>query len=210
MLQRSSLPTALPTEIADSLQRTFNPRWLDALQTVLWLPETYRHYLIVLVVSLAVGAGMFTHVWLSVQIAEQRYTLRTLAAQRQHIERETSEIIHAIATTTSLRQIEHSALVQGYRPATARKYLRRDELARDGALVAGMLAAPPPATASRPLPGAPPAPPSAAHAGGWIDAVARGVGAAGQSLQQQASHATGALRDLTAHFQAQLTEHWMR
>ena len=206
MLQRSSLPSAVSTEITDSLQRTFNRHWLDVLQEMLWLPENYRQYLIVLVVSLTVGAGMMTHVWLGVQIAEQRYLLRTLAEQRQQIERENSEIIYAIANTTSLRQIEQSALVQGYRPTTARKYIRRDELAHSDVPGLGMPTEPVPEVASSPAAVERTALPASGHTNDWIEAVGRGLGAAGDWLQKQASATSNAVGDLTAHF----TEQWMR
>lgn len=206
MLQRSSLPPAISTEITDSLQQTFNRHWLELLQEVLWLPENYRQYLFVLTVSLIVGAGMMTHVWLNVQIAEQQHLARTLIAQRQQIERENSEIIYAIANATSLRQIERSALMQGYRPVLERKYIRRDELT--GSNLPGMANSP--------------TQPVLQVTGGQvvvervsartpqsnelIDAIGRALRAAGEWLGQQAGAAAGAVDDLSAGF----TERWMR
>ncbi len=210
MLQRSSLPSAVSTEITDSLQRTFNRHWLDVLQEVLWLPENYRQYLIVLAVSLVIGAGMMTQVWLSVQIAEQRYLLRTLDAQRQQIERENSEIIYAIANMTSLRQIEQSALVQGYKPTTARKFVRRDELVRSSVPGLSTATAPVPEVTHRPAIAEQAASPPAVQTSSWIDAVGRGLGAAGEWLSEQAGATTSAVSDLAAQVQTQLTERWMR
>jgi hypothetical protein len=206
MLQRDSLPTVVSTDISDSLQRTFNRHWSDMLQETLWLPENYRQYLIVLVVSLTIGAGMMTHVWLSVQIAEQRYLLRELTEKHQQIERENSEIVYAIANTTSLRQIEQSALAQGYRPTINRKYIRRDELAVSS--VSGMArdsVQPMSETLGRPTVAERVSAPST-QSNDLIDAVGRGLGAAGEWLEQQARATSGAVGGLTAG----LTERWMR
>jgi len=189
---------------------------------MLWLPENYRQYLIALVVSLLVGSGMMVHIWLNVQIAEQRYLLRNLAGERLLIERENSDIIYAIANTTSLRQIEQSAVAQGYRPTTTRKYIRRDDLATSS--IAGLTGAP-----SQPVseamskavnpgavnPGAVTAEPvtvpvRAAQPNGLVEVVGRGLRAAGEWLKQQANATTSAVGDLTAGFTAEFTERWMR
>jgi hypothetical protein len=206
MLQRDSLPTVVPTDISDSLQRTLDRRWSDVLQEILWLPDNYRQYLIVLVVSLAIGAGMMMQVWLSMQIAEQRYLLRELTEKRQQIERENSEIVYAIANTTSLRQIEQSALAQGYRPTINRKYIRRDELAVSSApSIAEIPAQPMSEAPGRPSFTEKVLTPST-QSSDLIDAVGRGLGAAGEWLEQQARSASGALGGLAAGF----TERWMR
>ncbi len=206
MLQRDSLPTVVPTDISDSLQRTFDRRWSDVLQEILWLPENYRQYLIVLVVSLAIGAGMTTHVWLSVQIAEQRYLLRELTEKRQQIERENSDIVYAIANATSLRQIEQSALAQGYRPTINRTYIRRDELAISSVVsMGGVSVQSAPETPGRPAVAERVLAPST-QSSALIDAVGRGLGAAGEWLEQQAQAASG----LVGSLMAGLTERWMR
>ncbi|WP_298984576.1 hypothetical protein [Caldilinea sp.] len=128
MFERSTLPSTVSTEISGSLQHSLSRRWLNILQEMLWLPENFRQYLLLLAATLLVGAGMMAQVWLRVQIAEERYLLTKLTEQQQRIERENSEIIFAIANATSLRQIEQAALAQGYRPVTGRVYVRRDEL----------------------------------------------------------------------------------
>ncbi|MCB0058527.1 MAG: hypothetical protein KDE45_15930, partial [Caldilineaceae bacterium] len=48
MLQRTSIPPAVPADIRESLQQTLNRRWSDVLQELLWLPETSRQYLLFL------------------------------------------------------------------------------------------------------------------------------------------------------------------
>lgn len=128
MFERSTLPSTVSTEISGSLQHTLGRRWVSVLQEMLWLPENFQQYLLLLAVTLLVGAGMMIQVWLKVQVTEERYLLAKLAAQQQRIEWETSEIVFAIANATSLRQIEQAAIAQGYRPVTRRVYVRRDEL----------------------------------------------------------------------------------
>ncbi|MCS6827738.1 MAG: hypothetical protein NZ553_14080 [Caldilinea sp.] len=128
MFEHSTLPPTVSTEISGSLPHTLSRRWLNIVQEMLWLPENFRQYLLLLAAVLLVGAGMMAQVWLRVQIAEERYLLKKLTEQQQRIERENSEIIFAIANATSLRQIEQAAIAQGYRPVTARMYVRRDEL----------------------------------------------------------------------------------
>lgn len=128
MFERSTLPSTVSTEISGSLQHTLGRRWVSVLQEMLWLPENFQQYLLLLAATLLVGAGMMIQVWLKVQVTEERYLLAKLAAQQQRIEWETSEIVFAIANATSLRQIEQAAIAQGYRPVTRRVYVRRDEL----------------------------------------------------------------------------------
>lgn len=142
MFERSTLPSTVSTEIPGSLQHTLGRRWVIALQEMLWLPENFRQYLLLLAVTLLVGAGMMTQVWLKVQVAEERYLLAKLTAQQQRIERENSELVFAIASATSLRQIEQAAIAQGYRPVTRRVYVRRDELPVLDSPVASSPAAP--------------------------------------------------------------------
>lgn len=184
MLERSSLPTYVPTELTDSLQQTFNRRRFEVLQEMLWLPETYQQYLLLLAGMLAVGLGMLVHIWLTVQIAEARALVSQLAAESQQIERENSELIYAIANNSTLARIEAAARQQGFRPATERVYVRRNAVHRDAIRSAGLSSAAPesttpassPATASgESLPGA-----------GLLDAVGRGLGAAGEWLQRSA------------------------
>ncbi len=74
---------------------------------------------------------MLVHVWLNVQIAEERLLVSQLTAQRQQIERENSEVIFAIANSSTLDRVEEAALQQGFRPATDRVYVRRDAVASD-------------------------------------------------------------------------------
>lgn len=209
MLQRSSLPSSISTEISDSLQQTFSRRWLELLREMLWLPENYRQYLMLLVVTIVVGAGMVVHVWLNVQVAEQRYLLVQLAEQRERIERENSELIYAIADAASLRQIEQTALALGYRPTTALAYVRRDELATS--TIPGLMAT----TASLPAQAlsatSPVREPIAAQVraspgNDLFDAVGRGLGAAGEWFGQQAKTTTEVMGDLTTGFR----ERWMR
>jgi hypothetical protein len=209
MLQRSSLPSSISTEISDSLQQTFSRRWLELLREMLWLPENYRQYLMLLVVTIVVGAGMVVHVWLNVQVAEQRYLLVQLAEQRERIERENSELIYAIADATSLRQIEQTALALGYRPTTALAYVRRDELATS--TIPGLMATPAslPAqvlSATSPVREPVAAQVRASPGNDLFDAVGRGLGAAGEWLGQQAKTTTEVMGDLTTGFR----ERWMR
>jgi hypothetical protein len=200
MLERSSLPTYVSTEITDSLRLTLNRRRFEVLQEMLWLPETYQQYLLLLAGALAVGLGMIVHVWLNVQATEERVLLRQLAAERQQIERENSEVIYAIANALTLAKVEDAALQQGFRPATERVYVRRDAVTgADLTSVADRLAATEPSLAT-----AVPGEVSAARSG-FLDAVGRGLGAAGEWLQQSAATTTQAIGGFTSGF----TERWM-
>ena len=167
---------------------------------MLWLPENYRQYLVLLVASLLIGAGMVVHVLLNVQIAEERYAVSQLAEQRQRIERENSGLVYAIANSVTLDQIRQSALEQGYRPVTDRVYVRRDEVSTS--VVPGM------ANASQ-ASVSPSAPVAAAvdrsPQDGFIDAVGRGLGAAGAWLQQAAAM----MAQATGGFVAGFRERWM-
>jgi hypothetical protein len=126
--------------------------------------------------------------------------LRQLAAERQQIERENSEVIYAIANALTLAKVEDAALQQGFRPATERVYVRRDAVTgADLTSVAGRLAATEPSLAT-----AVPGEVSAARSD-FLDAVGRGLGAAGEWLQQRAATTTQAIGGFTSGF----TERWM-
>lgn len=209
MLQRSSLPSSVSTELTDSLQQTFNRRWLELLQEILWLPENYRQYLILLVVTLLIGAGMMVHVQLGVQIAEQRYRVANLTAERQQIERANSDLIYAIAESTSLQKVRQVALAQGYRPSTQLVYVRRDEVTASS--IPGLNAAQAllPAENSSVTPAAAEpvaAPYRASPANDMFNAIGRGLGAAGEWLGAQVEHTAEAVGGLATGF----TERWMR
>ncbi len=200
MLERSSLPTYVSTEVTDSLQQTFNRRRFKVLQEMLWLPENYQEYLLLLIGTLVVGLGMIMHVWLNVQVAEERVLLRQLVAERQQAERENSEVVYAIANSLTLAKVEEAALQQGFRPATERAYVRRDAVtdANSVDVVAQQpAAAPPPSTASLSKIGD--------ARSGFLDAVGRGLGAVGEWLQQTAVTTSQAVGGFSSGFM----ERWM-
>ena len=200
MLERSSLPTYVSTEITDSLQQSFNRRRFEVLQEMLWLPETYQQYLLLLIGTLAVGLGMFVHVWLNVRIAEERVLVSQFIAESQQIERENSEVIYAIANSLTLGKVEEAALQQGFRPATERAYVRRDAVA---SAELTNTAEQSPTTATLP------ATANLSEAGvarnGFLDAVGRGLSAAGAWLQQTAITTAETVGGFTSGF----TERWM-
>lgn len=202
MLQRGSLPTSVTTEITGSIQQTFSRRRLEIMQEMLWLPETYQQYLLLLLGVLTIGAGLLVHVWLTVQIAQEQLLVSELTAQRQQIERENSEVIFAIANSSTLDRVEEAALQQGFRPATDRVYVRRDAVASD--VTSGLADAPP---TSLPAVIQPPGR-STRNTGpeqGFIDAVGRGLGAAGAWVQQ----ATQTTAQAVGGFATGFTERWM-
>lgn len=199
MLQRTSIPPAVPADIRESLQQTLSRRWSDVLQELLWLPETSRQYLLFLAIALVIAGGMMVQVWYSVRIAEARAELRALVAQQQRIERENSELIYAIATSTTLDRIRRAALQQGYKPATDRVYVRRDEVADTTIPGLGQTTLPPASlTPQQPSGTAPPAT-------GPLDAIARAFGAAGAWLDE----ATVPARQSIARFADGVRERWM-
>ena len=128
MLQRSSLTTPTATDIAGSLQQTLERSALRSLQNTLQLPETWQQYMTMLGVLLVIGAGIVVQVLLTVQIAEAESTVRTLRSEYQWIQFENSELIHQIATRSSLLQVQQRAADLGYIPATSRTFVYRSEV----------------------------------------------------------------------------------
>jgi len=199
MLQRTSIPPAVPADIRESLQQTLSRRWSDVLQELLWLPESPRQYLLFLVITFVVAGGMMVQVWYSVQIAEARAELRALAAQQQRIERENGELIYAIAMSTTLDRIRRAALQQGYKPATDRVYVRRDEAVTAAIPGLGQEALPPVALAPHESPGK--APPAT----GPLDAAGRALSASSAWLQD----ATAQAQQSIARFADGIRERWV-
>jgi hypothetical protein len=131
MLQRSSLPTTSPAEIADSLQRTldrpFDGRRWQALQDVLPIPTTWQQYLLACLALIIVIGGMWLQVLLSVQIARAELSLRQMRNEYARVERQNSELIYAIAQQSSLAQMAELAAQDGYVPATGHTYVVRGQ-----------------------------------------------------------------------------------
>jgi len=198
MLQRTSIPQTAPADLRESLQQTLGRRWPDVLQELLWLPETSRHYWLFLAAALVIASGMMVQVWYSLQIAEARVELRRLAAQQQQIERESSELIYAIATGTTLDRIRRAALQQGYKPATTREYIRRDEVMATAIPGLGLETLPPVAPASPGLQV------TTSPATGPLDGAGRAWSAAGSWLQDATAHA----QQSVAHFVAAARKRW--
>ncbi|MBW7885915.1 MAG: hypothetical protein H3C34_25450 [Caldilineaceae bacterium] len=103
-------------------------RRLDALQEILWLPATFQQYMLFLLVFGVIVAGMMVQIWLTVQTAEDRRTLRQLHAEYARIEQENSELVYAITTRTSLQRVKETAAQLQYIPATTRVYVRLHEV----------------------------------------------------------------------------------
>ena len=204
MLQRSSLPTTSPAEIADSLQRTFDGpfsgpfsgrRW-QAIQDVLPMPATWQQYILACLALTIVVGGMWLQVLLSVQIARSELTLRQMRGEYACVERQNSDLIFAISQQSSLAHMAELATQSGYVPATGRTYIVRDQQAADASSAALALApaqaepvAPNPVPASdrrlEPMPG-------------WLDQTRLWW----QNLQQSVSTATGQLwRDITGRME---------
>lgn len=204
MLQRSSLPTTSPAEIADSLQRTFDGpfsgpfsgrRW-QAIQDVLPMPATWQQYILACLALTIVVGGMWLQVLLSVQIARSELTLRQMRGEYARVERQNSDLIFAISQQSSLAHMAELATQSGYVPATGRTYIVRDQQAADASSAALALApaqaepvAPNPVPASdrrlEPMPG-------------WLDQTRLWW----QNLQQSVSTATGQLwRDITGRME---------
>jgi hypothetical protein len=124
-----------------------------------------------------------------------------LEAQRQQIERENSDVIYAIANRTTLAQVEAAALQQGFRPATDRVYVRSTAT---GAASAPDAASTAPLTAQAPLVA------NEEEAGSdLIEAVGRGLGAAGEWMQQAGAATVQSAASLTDQFTTEFTERWM-
>ncbi len=193
MLQRSSLPTTSPAELADSLQRSldrpFDGRRWQALQDVLPMPATWQQYLLACLALAIVLGGMWLQVLLSVQIARAEFTLRQMRSEYARVERQNSELVYAISQQSSLAQMAELATQSGYVPATGRTYLVRGE-----PLVASLAAAAVEAAAHNPVPTIDRLEPTA----NWLDQTRQWW----QNLQQSMSTATGQLwRDVTGRME---------
>jgi hypothetical protein len=192
MLQRSSLSSTVSSELnAPWPQSWLQGRWGRGLELI-WLPVNARQYLLVLVAVTVLAAGMLSQVWFNVQITQEQRQLQGLEAQRQQIERQNSELVYAIAATTSLRQIEQYALAQGYRPTMAPVYASRQppvELSD---------AQPTPAAVGRMQQ------PATARDGFWA-AAGRGLDAGGTWILQQAQQGSAA----AVHWFTEVRRRWM-
>jgi hypothetical protein len=189
MLQRSSLPTTSPAEIADSLQRTLDGPFIErrwqAVQDVLPIPATWQQYLLACLALTFVIGGMWLQVLLSVQIARSEFTLRQMRSEYARVERQNGELIYAIAQRSSLAHMAELATQSGYVPATDRTYILRGQGSADLPAAAALEPA-----ALNPVS----APTRLGPTLDWLDQTRNWW----QTLQQSASTATGQFwRDIT-------------
>jgi hypothetical protein len=84
--------------------------------------------MIMLAVLLVIGVGVVVQVLLTVQIAEAESMARALRHEYQWIQFENSELIHKIATQSSLSQVQKRAGKLGYTPATSRTFVYRNDV----------------------------------------------------------------------------------
>ena len=193
MLQRSSLPTTSPAEIADSLQRTLDGpfagrRW-QALQDILPIPVTWQQYMLACLALTIVIGGMWLQVLLSVQIARAEFSLRQMRREYARVERQNGELVYAIFQQSSLAHMAELATQSGYVPATGRTYIVRGQ--HSASLMAAAALEP---AALNPVP----APNRLGPALDWLDQTRLWW----QSLQQSASTATGQFwRDITGRME---------
>jgi hypothetical protein len=193
MLQRSSLPTTSPAEIADSLQRTldgpFTGRRWQALQDILPMPVTWQQYMLACLILTIVIGGMWLQVLLSVQIARAEFTLRQMRSEYARVERQNGELVYAISQQSSLAHMAELATQSGYVPATGRTYILRGQHSADLPAAAALESA-----ALNPVP----APNRLVAAPDWLDQTRLWW----QTLQQSASTATGQFwRDITGRME---------
>jgi hypothetical protein len=140
-----SLPSTAPSDIAQTLRRTWDRPQLRALENLLPLPETWQQYVLACLVIGVVVGGLVLHIMLSVQIAEADFQVRTLRQEVSRIDRVNSELVYQIAQGSNLRQMAQFAVQQGYVPATERTYVVRQTIAQPTDL-----ATPPPTFAAGP------------------------------------------------------------
>lgn len=133
MLQRTSLPTAATSvttsDIAESLQRSWERGALHSLQQTLRLPGTWQQYLVLCAILAVVVAGMTFQVLLAVQIAKAESQVAQLRSAYERIERRNAELVYQLAINSSLEAMQQKAVEQGFGPATGRTYIFRDQLA---------------------------------------------------------------------------------
>ena len=206
MLQRSSLPTTSPAEIADSLQRTFDGpfsgpfsgrRW-QAIQDVLPMPATWQQYILACLALTILVGGMWLQVLLSVQIARSELTLRQMRGEYARVERQNSDLIFAISQQSSLAHMAELAAQSGYVPATGRTYIVRDQHAAELPPAAAALALAPAQAEPVALNPVPASDRRLEPMPGWLDQTRLWW----QNLQQSVSTATGQLwRDITGRME---------
>ncbi len=206
MLQRSSLPTTSPAEIADSLQRTFDGpfsgpfsgrRW-QAIQDVLPMPATWQQYVLACLALTILVGGMWLQVLLSVQIARSEFTLRQMRGEYARVERQNSDLIFAISQQASLAHMAELAAQSGYVPATGRTYIVRDQHAAELSPAAAALALAPAQAEPVALNPVPASDRRLEPMPGWLDQTRLWW----QNLQQSVSTATGQLwRDITGRME---------
>lgn len=205
MLQRSSLPSTSPADIADSLQRTLDRSWLRSLRDTLRLPGTWQQYMLLLAIALVLGAGMAMQVLLAVQTEQAQFQLSDLRAEYARVGRENADLIYQIADRTSLRRIQEQALKNSFVPATGRLYIFRNQLAgtltgsasgaATGALSNDLAAAPPAAGAVDQAAGVQPSP-----ALGPLESIGRQIDQAGSGWFSWTQTAESAVRQAIDQF----------
>lgn len=133
MLQRQTLPTLSQTTQTAAHDGVIDLRAVDP--ALVWarlrlrvqgrplalpLPATFRHFMLFLVVLLAVMVCLMLHVMLSVQIMQGELEASALQAEHARIERLNADLMWQIAHRSDLDDVYARAVASGFVPAEQR------------------------------------------------------------------------------------------
>jgi hypothetical protein len=119
----SSVPSPVPTELADSLERTLTDERLRVVKRTLSLPDTPQSFLVFLLLLMGVCGALTCHLLLSTAIHESELRLAELKAINRAIEQESTILIQEIAESSSLVSGMERARALGYETAYEYRYI---------------------------------------------------------------------------------------
>jgi Tfp pilus assembly protein PilX len=119
----SSVSASVSAELTHSLQQTLTAPRLRPVDELLGLPTTLRGFLLFVLATLLVCAGMALLVLTSIQIFQLRQQIATLQEHYRAIERENAELVWQIAEHTALPTVHRRALELGYDVPAVRHFV---------------------------------------------------------------------------------------
>ncbi|MBX3051172.1 MAG: hypothetical protein KF753_06860 [Caldilineaceae bacterium] len=132
MFQNSALPSVsvdITRNIAGSLPRMRAWQGLARLDQILPLPNSFREYLVWLLMMTGTAALAVLQVWASLQISQAQTDVNLLRSQYALAEQENAQLLWEISHFTTLDRVQTEAASAGFVPTLKRRYVKSDTVA---------------------------------------------------------------------------------
>jgi len=118
-----TITSPVPTELADSLERTLANERILVLKRTFSLPDSLQSFFVFLLILMLVCVALIAHLMLSTSLHQSELRLLELQAINREIEQENTILIQQIAESASLTAGIVRVQEMGYQAAYERRYI---------------------------------------------------------------------------------------